>query len=769
MDALGNLQVVDLSTGTAGPIVGMFMADFGAEVIKIETPLGDPSRDSPGFPMWNRGKKSVVVDPKKPAQCRWLAELIAGADICIAGNGGTLQKFKLDAVGLLQANPRLILVEMPAYARTTPWLGGHESQGLLAAVAGVAWRQSSTDGGPVDSVFPHLLYVHGLWATVCTVAALVERESSGYGQAVKVSGINAVMEAAVGAFTVNPDLPDPSTAVGTGGRHPTYTRYRCKDGEWVACGALGGKFETRLVEALGLGDMLAEERMGGKIENLVLASNVDWAKGKIAAEFAERTHDELLKMIAGLGIPCGTLGPTEKWLDHAQVKAIGMRVEVDDPRRGPTTMPGVPINLTGSPGHVRGAAPKLGSHAASKIKLRPAPPRPNQAPPLRPGPLNGCRILDMGTFVAGPYTGSLLSELGADVVKVEPLTGDPFRATGFTYNRGMRSLALDLQDQGAREAFYEAVKAADVLIESLRPGVTRNLEIDYAKLSTVKPDVITVTVSAYGEGGPLSHLPGVDMVLQAMSGMMTAQGGDDEPVANTIAIIDVTTSAMCSLACALAIYHRKRTGQGQRIWNSLAATATYLQAAELVHYKGRPANVRGNGNFRGPGWLDRFYQVSDGWIRVEALSRRRPTLERLAKAGLRISQKAFRKDQGEALAAALAALPGDEAVRRIEAAGVAAVRARKVSAVLRDPALLADEFVHLRAASDGTYFVAPGRFATFSRTQRSGPMRVAGIGEHSREVLATAGMASDAIESLSATGAVALGGPMEQKLMPAYR
>jgi crotonobetainyl-CoA:carnitine CoA-transferase CaiB-like acyl-CoA transferase len=77
--------------------------------------------------------------------------------------------------------------------------------------------------------------------------------------------------------------------------------------------------------------------------------------------------------------------------------------------------------------------------------------------------------------------------------------------------------------------------------------------------------------------------------------------------------------------------------------------------------------------------------------------------------------------------------------------------------------------VHVRAASDGTHFVAPGRFATFSRTQRSGPLRVAGIGEHSREVLATAGMAVEVIERLSSAGAIALGGPMEQKLMPAYR
>ena len=90
--------------------------------------------------------------------------------------------------------------------------------------------------------------------------------------------------------------------------------------------------------------------------------------------------------------------------------------------------------------------------------------------------------------------------------------------------------------------------------------MTRKLGIDFDKLNALKHGVVTVSLSAYGEGGPLSHLPGVDMVLQAMSGMMTSQGGEDEPVANTIAIIDVTTAAMCVLCSVLGIYHRERTG-----------------------------------------------------------------------------------------------------------------------------------------------------------------------------------------------------------------
>jgi crotonobetainyl-CoA:carnitine CoA-transferase CaiB-like acyl-CoA transferase len=330
----------------------------------------------------------------------------------------------------------------------------------------------------------------------------------------------------------------------------------------------------------------------------------------------------------------------------------------------------------------------------------------------------------------------------------------------------MRSVGMDLQNDDARHAFYDMVKISDVVIDSLRPGVTKKLGIDYDKLNALKDGVITVSLSAYGEGGPLSQLPGVDMVLQAMSGMMTSQAGDDDPVANTIAIIDVTTAAMCALSSVLGIYHRERTGEGQRIWNSLAATATYLQAEELVRYQGRPALVKGSENHRGPAWLDRFYKTSDGWIRVQAAQPEQVSKETLAKAGIKLNGT---NDKVAALAEVLAPLAGDEAVRRLAEAGIAATRARRVSEVLRDKDLAQNEFVHIRAADDGTYFTSPGRFATFSRTQRSGPMRVAGVGEHAVDVLTRAGLAKDKIEALGSSGAITIGKPMPQQLMPAYR
>jgi crotonobetainyl-CoA:carnitine CoA-transferase CaiB-like acyl-CoA transferase len=768
VEALEGFRVVELTTGIAGPIVGMFLADFGAEVIKVEPPDGDPARSDPGFAVWNRGKKSVVADPADEGRRSWLAGLIAGADVLVVSDESLLAAYGLSQPGLLRDCPRLVVTQTPVYPGGAPWFGGRESHGLLSAAVGVAWRQSSYDGGPVESVARFLLQVHGVWATVATVAALLERERSGFGQLVRVTGANAAMEANVGSYSIDPARPDPPTNIGPGGRHPTYTRFEAGDGKWLASGALGAKFERQLLEVLGLTWMLDEERMGGRVENLIQPDNILWALEQTARAFKSKDRDEWLDIMTGLGIPNGPMADRQDWLDHDQVRGIGMRAEVDDPERGPVVMPGVPVNLTGSPGRVHGPAPALGQHDGSVAERAPAP-APDGPAPLSNGPLTGFRILDMGTFVAGPYAGSLLSELGADVIKVEPLGGDPFRGPGFVFNRGMRSLAMNLAVPEGVAAFRRLAAASDVVVESMRPGVTAKLGIDYEALTRVHPAAITVSLSAYGEGGPLSGRGGVDMVLQAMSGMMSAQGGDSEPVANTIAIIDVTTGAMLALSTCLALLYRQRTGQGQRVWCSLAGTATYLQSGEIVRFEGRAPSLTGGRDFLGRDPLDRYYQTSDGWIRVQAAPSSPVSADSLAAAGLDVDPAAFGADPAGALGAALAGLTSDEAAQRLTAARVPAVPARRISSVVRDPQLLMSEFSHIREAADGSTFVTPGRYAAFSRTPRSGVLLSPGVGEHARQALAGAGLSPAEIEELISSGVVQAGEPMPQSLPTAYR
>ncbi|MFI7008809.1 CaiB/BaiF CoA transferase family protein [Streptomyces sp. NPDC050145] len=769
MKVLRDIQVVDLTTGIAGPIVGMFLADFGAEVVKVERPGGDPGRSLPGFAVWNRGKKSTVLDPAVTEERSFLETLLRGADIALVRDVGGLRAYGIDPDELRRANPRLVLVEVPPYTSDgrTPWYGGHESHGLLAASCGMARRQSSHDGGPVEMVLPQYLYVQGVWASVCTVAALLERDKSGYGQRVTVTGLNAVMEAAVSAYTLMAGTPDPNTAIGAGGRHPTYTRHQAGDGKWLGVGGLGAKFETSVLKAIGLGSMIDEARMGG-ISGLLDPNNIDWATQRVKEAFRARGRDEWLAILSELGVPCGAMDDPDQWLDHPQLHAIGMRVEVDDPERGPVTMPGIPLQLTRSPGRVAGPAPALGAHNV-EVQAREPGPAPEGAPRLSAGPLAGYRILDQGTFVAGPYCGFLLAELGADVIKVEPKDGDPFRANGFTFNRGMRSLALDLTRPEGQKAFHRLVEVSDVLVNSLRPGVAEKLNIDHGSLSAANPGIITVSLSGYGEVGPMAGTPGVDMVIQAMSGMMIRQGGDDEPVSNTVAIIDTTTAALGALSAVLALFHREHTGEGQHTWFSLVGTATYLQSGEVVRYRGRPDPLTGGRDFRGRHPLDRFYQVADGWIRLQAPDPDAVSVERLSSAGISVDAALFSGDQAAALEAALLPQDGEAAARLLNAAGIPAVRARKITEVLADEQLLGAEFTHARPAEGGGFILTPGRYAAFSRTQRCGPLPVPGTGQHSDAVLRGAGLEEEEIQELVEAGIVTRGGPMEQKLAPIYR
>ena len=304
-----------------------------------------------------------------------------------------------------------------------------------------------------------------------------------------------------------------------------------------------------------------------------------------------------------------------------------------------------------------------------------------------------------GTILAGPYAGALLADLGADVVKVEVPAGDPFREPGFVFNRGQRGLAIDLSSADARDAFYALVRRADAVVDNSRLGVTARLKIDYATLAEINPSIVTMSVNGFGEHGPFARKPGFDPVLQAMSGMMTAQGGTGDPVLFTIPVNDIAAATLSVLGVCLGLFHRLRTGTGQRMWTSLVGCASILQSGELVRVAGRSPAVRGGRDFAGPSALDRFYRVADGWLRLQA-----PDADRLRAAGVlppdaspdsdaELCQTLGGKLGSQSLAQALAALT---------AAGIPAAPARTPVQLATDPALGEPEMFATHYLQDGT-------------------------------------------------------------------
>lgn len=757
--ALQGIRVLDLSTGIAGPLAGMLLADYGADVVKVEPPTGDPARALAGFAVWNRNKRGIIIDRQLASGERRLKEFLAGADVCIVSQPGD--------EALSQAHPCSVVLHMPPYTpAAAPWAGGAESHGLLTAFGGPSSRQSSFDGGPIDLVYPLALYVQGQWAAATAVAALIERERSGFGQRITVAGIHGVVVSCAGQMLVVPSQAPLPTNVGPGGRHPCYTAYQCQDGRWLFMAALIAKFQANAFNVLGVGNLFADERIQGIPSRMLLPENRGWIRQKLADAFKTKSRDEWLALLAAGDCPAGPVGDRDTWLDHPQIEANGLRVELDDPQRGRVVMPGLPLSLGKTPGQICAPAPTLGQHDDEVEPWDPHPTPVGAPPPAQRGPLAGLRILDLGTILAGPYAGALLAELGADVIKVESPAGDAFREPGFVYNRGQRSLSIDLSQPAARAAFYELVRTADALIDNSRLGVPERLQVHYAGLAQVKPDIVTFSITGLGEQGPLAAKPAFDPVLQAMSGMMAAQGGDSEPVLFTIAVNDIAAATLAVFGVCLGLFHRLRTGEGQRVCTSLLACSTMMQSGELVRFAGRPPAVRGARDFAGPSALDRFYRAADGWLRIQA-----PDVAALESAGLFNVRLSRRQDReiAEAVGEVLASKSVAESLACLSAAGIPAAPVRRPGDLLDDPELRELDLFATQHMHDGTAFSVIKRYARFSRTQECANFEAPGLGEHSRSVLEEAGVASDTVDALMAAGFVKQGEPFRVTAISNYR
>lgn len=219
-----------------------------------------------------------------------------------------------------------------------------------------------------------------------------------------------------------------------------------------------------------------------------------------------------------------------------------------------------------------------------------------------PGPLTGIMVLDLSAYIAGPYGCSLLADLGAEVIKIEPPSGDTLRQYPSTLpgesraflgvNRSKRGVVLDLKNPTGMEVLGKLVERADVLVHNFRPSVPPRLGIDYESLRKVNPRLIYCALTGYGEHGPLKDRAGYDQVLQAVTGICAFQGeGKPEPEIVYGSVVDFYGAALLGYAVNAALFHRERTGEGQSIGVSLLGSALAMQATRFIWADNEPRKV----------------------------------------------------------------------------------------------------------------------------------------------------------------------------------
>ncbi len=211
------------------------------------------------------------------------------------------------------------------------------------------------------------------------------------------------------------------------------------------------------------------------------------------------------------------------------------------------------------------------------------------------GPLDGVKVLEFTQIIAGPFCGMLLADMGADIIKFEPVEGESWRLTGqiipkesrvfISLNRGKKGVAIDLRTKEAQAAVHELAKDADVVLINYRPGASARMGIDYETLSAINPRIIYCENTAFGRQGPMSQLGGYDIVVQGMTGLMAGEAKMDGDVPTYIypAIADYATGIQMSNAVCAALYAREKTGKGQRIDITLMGTAIAIQTSQFMY------------------------------------------------------------------------------------------------------------------------------------------------------------------------------------------
>jgi len=598
---LAGLRILDLSTDIAGPYCTKLLCDAGAEVVKVESPSGDPLRlwtasgtpladgeDGALFQHLNASKRSIVLDLRAAPDRETFLALAATSDLVVESFGpGAMDSLEL-GLGPLQArNPRLSLVSISPWGGSGPYAHEPATEFTLQAAAGSIDYRGLPERKPVAAGGRIGEWAGGVFAAVGGLSAWLSARHTGAGQHVDCS----IFEAMLLSLTVYHDLCS-QWFPGLLARSIEIPSIEPARDGWVGFCTITGQQWKDFCAMLGRQDIAEDDRY---LDAKVRMQHREVMQEMIHSWTRERTIAEIIETATLLRIPVAPVGDGRSLPRMEQLAARGVF------RKGPGgfLQPRPFCQLERSPLRPLGPAPRLGEHRAEVLaelaSARPALSRTEGGPAL---PLEGLRVVDLTNFWAGPLAAAYLADMGADVIKVESIQRpDGMRFAGAVpgerlwewspvfhgANTGKRDVTLRLDSQEGMALIRRLIADADVLIENFSARVLENFGLGWDTVRELNPRIVMVRMPAFGLDGPWRDRAGFAMTVEQVSGMAWITGYHDMPLVPR-GSCDPIGGMHAVLALLMALEHRRKTGEGQLVEVPLVEVAVNLSAEQVIEH-----------------------------------------------------------------------------------------------------------------------------------------------------------------------------------------
>jgi crotonobetainyl-CoA:carnitine CoA-transferase CaiB-like acyl-CoA transferase len=663
---LAGLRVLDLSNSLAGAQASQTLADFGAEVVHVEPPGGSSLRDLPSFPMIGRGKKSMVLDLHDDGDAALARKMALGADVLIETfRPGVMERFGLGCDELSAANRRLVYGSVTGFGRTGPYANVKGYEALVMARIGALWASQAmvSREGPAHVSVPYCSYGASQQLLTGICAALHERERSGLGQRVDATLVNGVASLGTWNWYLNvitskfPDAFTPSSPIGRHGTPLTPMVFMLlialsKDGRWLQFSQVQLHLYMEMLRVMGLDWMLQDDEWKDAV----------WAADSPkTGEFWDKLYEAVQsKTLAEWNevfekdhnVWAETMRHGSELLDHPQMQHLGAVVEIDDVERGLVRQPGPIVKMSATPAVLEHGAPVLNADGPG-LKAAPWTTRSGsdgatpQSSNAGVAALSDVTVLELGTFFAAPFGGTVLREMGARVIKVEPLEGEPMRGLlpfpevgGAKCVQGKESICVDLSSEEGRAIVHTLARNSDIVLQSFRAGVAKRQGIDAETLRAVNPGLVYLNSPGYGIDGPCGDRPAYAPTIGAGSGLVMRNIGTAIEERPGLSLKEIRADALrlsgagtteyaqadgisaltAASAMALGLLVRDRTGVSQEMLTTMLTSTAHALADDMAEYKDRPPTQAADAELLGYSALYRLYRAADEWIYLAAPS-----------------------------------------------------------------------------------------------------------------------------------------------------